>query len=336
MIYIRADMNMQIATGHMMRCLSIADALNSMGKSVTFILADDQAVSLLKQRGYDAIVLHTEWNNMEGELPALRKVITEKQIDKMLIDSYQVTAKYLKELSKFVKTVYIDDLNKFDYPVDTVICYANYWKKLNYPIEQAEKNYYLGTKYVPLKSVFWNCGKKVIAKQAEKLLVLTGGSDPYHVSELILNRIDLHKFQNIDVICGMYNTNYGRLVKQYKEYVNIRFYQAVNNMEDYMQNTDVAISAGGTTLYELCACGTPTISYSFADNQWYNVKQFEEDGLIDYAGDIRGDNIVENITHYLERYTVDFQLRKNRSDRMQEMVDGKGAVRIAKILINQE
>lgn len=336
MTYIRVDMNMQIATGHIMRCLAIADALSGLGESVTFILADEQAVCLLKQRGYDAIVLHTEWNNMEGEFPALRHVISEKHIDKMLIDSYQVTEKYLKELSELVKTIYLDDLNKFNYPVDTVICYANYWKKFNYSTEHTEKRYYLGIKYVPLKHIFWNSERKVISGKVEKLLVLTGGSDPYNVSELILNCIDLHKFQNIDVICGMYNTNYSRLVTQYKEYVNIRFHQAVNNMKDYMQNTDIAISAGGTTLYELCACGTPTISYAFADNQWYNVRQFEEDGLIDYAGDIREDNIAENITRYLEKYRTDFQLRKNRSDRMQEMVDGKGAVRIAKILINQE
>lgn len=336
MVYIRVDMNEQIATGHMMRCLSIADALRDLGEQVTFILADEQAINLLKQRGYDAIVLHTQWNDMDGELQGLSQMIQNEQIEKLLIDSYLVTPQYLAKLSESVKTVYIDDMNLFDYPVDAIICYANYWKKFNYPIEQVEKHYYVGTKYVPLKSVFWNCGKKVIAEQPEKLLVLTGGSDPYHVSELILNCIDLYKFRNIDVICGMYNTDYRRLVKHYKKYVNIRFHQAVNNIEAYMQNADIAISAGGTTLYELCACGTPTISYSFADNQWYNVRQFEEDGVIDYAGDARVDDIVGNIMFYLEKYRADFQLRKSRSERMQKMVDGKGATRIAKILIYEE
>ena len=66
MVYIRVDMNEQIATGHMMRCLSIADALRDLGEQVTFILADEQAINLLKQRGYDAIVLHTQWNDMDG------------------------------------------------------------------------------------------------------------------------------------------------------------------------------------------------------------------------------------------------------------------------------
>lgn len=49
MLYIRTDMNEQIATGHIMRCISIADALTVAGEAVTFILADEQAVDLLKQ-----------------------------------------------------------------------------------------------------------------------------------------------------------------------------------------------------------------------------------------------------------------------------------------------
>ena len=99
-------MNAQIAMGHIMRCLSIADALHGLGEPVRFILADEQAVSLLKQRGYDAIVLHTKWNHMEEELPVLSQVIQNEHIEKMLIDSYQVTQRYLTELSKLV-TIFI-------------------------------------------------------------------------------------------------------------------------------------------------------------------------------------------------------------------------------------
>ena len=52
MLYIRADMNNRVATGHMMRCLSIADAASSLGEEVTFLLADNQALGLIKERGY--------------------------------------------------------------------------------------------------------------------------------------------------------------------------------------------------------------------------------------------------------------------------------------------
>ena len=333
MIYIRADMNEQIATGHIMRCLSIADALTVAGEAVTFILADEQAVDLLKQRGYDAIVLHTEWNHMEEELLALSRIIEKNKIKKLLIDSYQVTQKYLSELSKLVKTIYIDDLNKFDYPVNAVICYANYYKKFSYKTNDRKTEYLLGTKYVPLKKNFWDCKPKNISAKAENILILTGGSDPYNISGQLLNAMNKDEFKSIDVICGRYNTNYDALTKMYGQYKNIKFHWAINNVEQYMQKADIAISAGGTTLYELCACGTPTISYAFADNQLDNVRQFKEDGLIDYAGDARTEDIAANINYYLNKYRNDFQLRKDRSERMQEMVDGKGAQRIAKILI---
>lgn len=333
MIYIRADMNEQIATGHIMRCLSIADALRGLGEPVRFILADEQAVSLLKQRGYDAIVLHTQWNCMEEELSVLSQVIRNEHIDKLLIDSYQVTQRYLAELSKLVTTFYIDDLNLFEYPVDAVICYANYWKKFQYKINDKRATYLLGMKYVPLKQAFWNCEAKIISEKADNLLILTGGSDPFNVTEQILDSIDTYQFQTIDVICGIYNTNYNKFVKKYENNKNIKFHQAVNNIEQYMKNADIAISAGGTTLYELCAIGTPAISFSFADNQLDNVRQFQEDGLIDYAGDARMDDIAGTINQYLTRYRNDFELRKEKSEKMQKMVDGKGAERIARAIV---
>ena len=326
-------MNGQIATGHIMRCLSIADALIVAGESVTFILADEQAVDLLKQRGYDAIVLHTEWNQMEKELPALSHVIEKNQIKKLLIDSYQVTPTYLSEVSRLVTTFYMDDLNKFDYPVNAVICYANYYKKFHYKMNDRKTECLLGTKYVPLKKSFWDCKPKNISTKAEKILILTGGSDPYNVSGQLLNAMNKDEFKSIDVICGRYNTNYNALAELYRKYKNIKFHRAINNVEEYMQKADIAISAGGTTLYELCACGMPTISYAFADNQLDNVKQFQEDGLIDYAGDARIDDIAENVNQYLKKYQDDWRLREKKSAKMQEMVDGKGAMRLAEALM---
>lgn len=334
MMYIRTDMNEQIATGHVMRCLAIADALRTLGESVTFILADEQAVDLLKKHEYDAIVLHTPWNDMEKELTVINQLVEERHIDRLLIDSYQVTQEYLEELSKLVKTFYIDDLNLFDYPVHAVICYANYYKKFYHKLNNRETEHLLGTKYVPLRKSFWNCGSKSVLKEVENILILTGGSDPYNVSEQLLNAINVDEFKNIDVIGGVYQANYDTLVELYGQCKRIHFYQAINNIEQYMKKADIAISAGGTTLYELCACGTPTISYSFVDNQLDNVRQFQKDDLMDYAGDARFDDITRNITKFLENYRRDLVLREMRSEKMQKMVDGKGALRIAKIIMD--
>lgn len=329
-------MNDTIATGHVMRCLAIADAAKSLGEDTTFILADEQAVKILDERGYSYIILHTPWNHMETELPVLQKVIKEKKIKRLLVDSYQVTEIYLKTLREILQVLYIDDLNAFRYPVDGVICYANYWEKFHYKENYQEVKLYLGTKYAPLRKVFSNCEKKEMKSQVENVLILSGGTDRYDILNQMLKKIDSKKYQQIDVICGIYYLKYNELKEQYSKMENIYFHHAVYNIEEYMKKADVVISAGGTTLYELCACGTPTISYALADNQLENVKKFAEDGIIDYAGDVRIDNVVENIETLLEKYHYNVELRREKSRRMQQLVDGRGALRIAKVMMDEK
>ena len=332
MIYIRSDMNDIIATGHVMRCLSIADAAKEMGEEVTFILADNQAEDYIISRGYQVIVLASRWDAMEMELSVLLELIKEKNIESILIDSYQVTEKYLAELTKVTRTIYLDDLNAFHYPVDSIICYANYYKKFAYEENYPADKLYLGLNYVPLRKEFQDCCPKVINEQVKNLLLLSGGTDNYHILRRLLERIDLVEYQQVHVICGKYNADYEDLKLKNKDCTNVYIHKAVTDMKRYMEEADLVISAGGSTLYELCAVGTPAISYSFADNQLDNVRKFQEDGMIDYAGDIRCDNVMDNVVRLLERYANNKALRQERSIKIQKIVDGYGARRIAEVI----
>lgn len=329
MIYIRTDMNGTIATGHVMRCLAIADALKKRGEDVCFLLADDSAIPLLKKRGYEYCILGTIWSNMESELPQLDALIPERNISKLLVDSYQVTPRYLSWLRDRTWTAYIDDVNAFFYPVNGLICYANYWKNFDYEKRYTKTELCMGMDYVPLREAFQGCASKKIRKQVENVLLLSGGSDPYDMIRRIVRTISGPIDARIDVICGAYYPHYEAVCMEYQQQENIFFHQAVSNMEEYMKNADIAISAGGTTLYELCACGTPVISYSMADNQLDNVRQFEADGLIPYAGDARETLVEEQIASILQQCARDTGWREERSCRMQQMIDGNGAMRIA-------
>ncbi len=331
-ICIRVDMNPVIATGHVMRCLSIADEIRRLGGNVVFIAADEYPVETIENRGYQSIVLDSDWQHMEEELPKLLKLIQEQKIEKILVDSYQVTSKYLQKLKEKVQVIYLDDLDAFPYPVHKLICYANYFNAFSYGKYKGAVGYYLGMEYVPLRKVFQNCPPKAICDRIQKILLLSGGSDSNHIIDRMVE-----KFKDKDVtliaVCGRFYEGYEALKETYKEYPNLVFHQNIPNLEDYMKEVDLAISAGGTTLYELCAVGTPTISYSFADNQLYNVKQFAEDEMIDYAGDVRNDDIFTNVINLYEKYDKEKALRESRSVRMQQMVDGRGAERIAEALL---
>ncbi len=332
MIYIRTDMNSTIATGHVMRCLSIAEAARAQGESTTFLLADHQAANLLDKRGFPYIVLHTRWDDMDSELPAIEQAIQENQIEKILVDSYQVTPSYLSKLTQMVKTAYLDDINAFEYPVNALICYANYGETFYQNRNYKSTKQFLGTKYVPLRQEFSRGRKKHINPLAENLILLSGGADKYNMLERLLESIEKGKYRDIAVICGMYYPKYEFLCEKYRIYQNIHFYKAVPDIEKHMEHADMAIAAGGTTLYELCALGVPAISYAVADNQLANAKTFHNKGIIEYAGDVRAENAIEKINSYLELYYEDYGLRQEKSLKMQNLVDGKGAQRIAGVL----
>lgn len=331
MLYIRTDMNDFIATGHMMRCLSIAEAAKESGEQAAFILADEQALDLVTGRGFDAVVLHTEWNHMETEIEigALKKLVEGQSGGILLVDSYMASPSYLHALSTFIKTAYIDDLGMADYPVDLLVCYAGYWEKFHYPKRYQQAKLLLGMRYAPLGKQFRRPEKKVIRQRVENILLLSGGTDRYGLLEGLLGKIYKKGYQNIDVVCGQYYKEYEKLCRRFGRYANIHFHKAVKNMKDYMMRADLAVSAGGTALYELCACGTPAVSYSFADNQLDNVMYFQKENLIDYAGDVRGTDIFERVSQLMDASCSLYEQRKERSRKMQELVDGEGAARIA-------
>lgn len=344
-LYIRADMNINVATGHIMRCLAIAEAAKYVGIDTTFLLADSQAEAMIRNCGYETLILHTQWDEMDQEIPVISELIHTLKIGLLVIDTYQVTADYLKALSDITKTVYIDDLNAFPYAVHMLICYASYFEDFHYSSEyeeayrlkQIEKipQFLAGCRYAPLRREFWHTVPKKIKKNIANILVLSGGTDQYQVSETILEQLAKGQYQRIDLVCGRYSNNLERLLSLYGKEPSIFIHTHLDNLMEYMRNADVVISAGGTTLYELCALGTPTISYSIADNQWNNVKKFHADGIIAYAGDARFDDIMSPIMDYLKQYE-ETRIRREKSKKMQELVDGKGALRIVKDLMEND
>lgn len=333
-IYIRVDMNDIIATGHMMRCISIAEAARDININAVFIIAEGSAVSMIQSRGFEYIVLNSRWNDLEYELLDLISLIKQRNVTRLLIDSYYVTERYLKELYDVTETIYIDDINMFDYKVDRLICYADYYKDFKYDkTHYCSRLHYLGTKFVPLRKEFSSNIKKKISDKIECVLLLSGGTDNKSILSNILNVILGELECKVYVVCGRYSCDYYKMKEQYRKYEQVFILKNVNNINEYMQEADLAISAGGTTLYELCVCGVPSISYSMADNQIRGAERLGEEGIISYIGDIRYNDITTNLKYCIKRY-YDRSYRERLSIKMQNKVDGKGANRIVEALVN--
>ena len=338
MIYIRIDVNSQIGMGHAMRCLSIADALRSLGKEVAFVTADHNGEVLLKERGYDMICLNSRWDAPWQELEGLLRLIQTNPAEYMIVDKYEVSENYLKKLNEMIKVVYIDDLNQFIYPCDCLIAYANYYKKFEYPKHYKSTKLLLGTKYVPLRREYSDQREKNINSVGNKVIFLSGGTDNYGVTVAFVRELikqQLLDSYRIRIICGAFHKDieqFGKLAEDYGN--NIEILIQVKDMWKHMQWADMAVSAGGTTLYELSACGTPFIAYTIADNQFDNVSCFERENHIYYAGDMRQnpEKNMKRLVCELNLLMNDEKRRKEISKSLQRLVDGNGSMRIAEAL----
>lgn len=344
MFYIRVDANADIATGHVMRCMTIAKEIVTMGQEVTFLTADRQSHDLILDNGYHAVSLDTRWNHMEEELPKMISLIEQWNIETVLIDSYSVTAAYLRELRKHTKVIYIDDVYSFSYPVDVLINYNIYANQVDYNQLQRGMNtkLLLGCKYAPLRSDFRGIQKKY-GEKVKRVLISTGGADSHHVALKLLKFIGDGKllsdpvYEDIEyhIIVGKFNRDLEELSEIEKTHKNIVLHRNVKNMHSLMEEADIAITAGGSTMYELCASGVPMLIYTFTDHQLDGAREFEKLGLATYCGDIRkGEALVwEHIQSSMKGYCSSKELRYEIGKKMQEYIDGKGAIRLARELL---
>lgn len=332
MIVIRADANSQIGMGHVMRCLSVAERLRRMGEQVCFLTADESAVDLLWDRGYEVRVLHTDYSRME-ETQSLLEALTGLAPHAILIDSYFVTEKYLEELRRHVRTAYVDDMYAFSYPVDLLINYNIYGTDLKYeqdPILQRTK-LLLGSSYAPVREEFTDVAYRV-KEQAERVLITTGGSDTYNIAGQLLEEFFRQGSElDFEVVSGAMNPHLSDLKRLAEQHRNLTVHSNVQNMAELMQKCDVAVSAGGSTMYELSAVGVPTLCFSFVDNQERLAESFGEKELAVYMGNYLADGrqLVRNICTETVRLAENFEERAGLSGRARGLVDGRGAERIA-------
>lgn len=338
-IFIRVDANNKIATGHVMRTVSIAKQVRKLGGNCIFIVADEFAVSIIQQNDFEVICLNSTWNDLNQEIIKMQELIAERQIKVLLVDSYFVTEKYLHSLSERTFVAYIDDLNLFKYPVNAIINYSTYYDSFNYKSLNYDTNvqFLLGTKYVPLREEFSQLTRKK-KNTLKDVLITTGGTDSYHITYLLIKQLlntELFDLINLHVVMGKFNEDSERISKIAGNKENIILYKNIDYMSQLMMKCDVAISAGGTTLFELCACGLPTISFGIADNQLQGISSLSEKGYINTVGDIRMkinvgiSEILDKMWYYIGNPEVCYQY----SARMQQLVDGKGAERIARYLL---
>jgi UDP-2,4-diacetamido-2,4,6-trideoxy-beta-L-altropyranose hydrolase len=307
--------------GHVMRCISLFQAFAKNNITPLIIVDGDEHVNnILSAFPKKKINWLSGKNGLFDEI---------NNTDILIIDSLRIDEQLLLELynaSKFI--VIIDDFIRRNYTSGCVIDWTILSETMPcYSHLNKDVIYLLGSKYVSLRQPFWNVDKKKLNDAIQTVLITFGGGDLRNIMPEVLNLL-VNNFPNINkkVIIGNGFTQVHNIEKAADQKTKLIYHPDAEAMKKAMLDSDVAISAGGQTLYELARVGLPTIALTVIDNQKYDIDGWQKVGFIDNAGWWDHEKTYENIVELLTGSSLEKRTVKSRIG--QEFVDGHGADRI--------
>ena len=320
-VVIFTEAGRDIGFGHLIRCMSLAQAFEEKGIETEFVVSGDETVTdLLSSRKHIILNWHNEKDRLFDKISGA---------DITVVDSYIANKSSYKDIADMANlAVYMDDNKRIDYPAGVVVNGSMLTGEINYPVKE-NIEYLTGTEYIPLRKEFWEIAEKDIRNEMEHVLITFGGSDPFNITPGILELM-VSEYPGIykTVVIGQGFMNKSEIEDIKDEKTRLIFNPDAEEMKRLMSDADIAVSAGGQTLYELACTGTPTIAVAVAENQMNNIKGWLKAGFIEYAGwwedESLSDNIYKGIKALKEKAS-----RAVRSEAGRKNVDGQGARRTA-------
>lgn len=337
-LVIRADASSEIGTGHIMRCLALAEAWQECGGTVLFVLASSSPV-LEKRLSSELMgiqhIKHEPGSSMDANETV--KIAQEFLAGWVVVDGYHFGAEYQKIIKESgLCLLFIDDFGHADHYYADIVLNQNIYADLSlYKSFEPKTRFLLGTNYVLLRKEFlkWVGFSRDIPDVARKILITFGGADPHNNTLGVINTLKQAKINDLVVIAviGGNNPHYETLCKNVKDFPNFSIRKNVDNMPEIMAWADAAISAGGTTCWELAFMGLPTLVHAFAENQNLIVKFLVAQGMADELTIQDLTNPDEELKKISELLTSK-KRRAAHSHMMRCLIDGEGSSRVTMIM----
>ncbi|WP_018931022.1 UDP-2,4-diacetamido-2,4,6-trideoxy-beta-L-altropyranose hydrolase [Gracilibacillus lacisalsi] len=290
-IVIRVDASDKIGTGHVIRCLTIAELLNDHNDNVYFICrkCKGDMITLIENKGYKVFQITAgSFKQTNDAKETIHHIVNlQDTIDWVIVDHYKldhIWEKCLKE--KVNKIMVIDDLANRRHDCDLLLD-QNFYINMNtryIKLVPAHCKLLLGPKYLLLRKEFLRLKvkEKVIKKDtSQRVLVFFGGSDPTNETEKFLETINQFKNEGLtfDVVVGSSNPNKKR-IQRLAEKVGASYHYQIDYLSYLMQEADFSFGAGGMTMWERCYLGLPTFVTVAADNQTTSTEDAHKVGVI--------------------------------------------------------
>ena len=359
-IVFRVDASMQIGTGHVMRCLTLAEALKNRGNNIMFICRklDNNYCSLIEDRGFtvfwlprsklseehredSSLLAHSSWlgSTWQEDAEQTLNVISAlgEKPEWIIVDHYALDFRWESALrEKASRIMVIDDIADREHDCNLILdqnlvnnMQSRYCEKLPNNCIRL-----FGPTYSLLQPEYEKLSSRIPPRVGvpKRMLVYFGGADIDNLTGLCIDAfLTLHRNDvDVDVVVSLNNPYEETIRQKIKDTKNIKLYSDMKTLASLMSKADLAIGAGGATSWERCCLGLPTLVITLAENQYSIAQELHDRGLIKWLGhksDIESVQIAKELNDIF-----DVGLDKSWSLECKKIVDGKGVLRVCDVL----
>ncbi|WP_201508393.1 UDP-2,4-diacetamido-2,4,6-trideoxy-beta-L-altropyranose hydrolase [Psychrobacter alimentarius] len=350
----RVDAATHIGTGHLQRCFTLARKFDELGWRCIFFSRDygDGILSIINESGFECHVIgrsaidmnesnHFQWLGVSQEQDAIDtiKAINYQQLDIIIIDHYSIDYRWQQKVKEKcdVLLMVVDDLANRTHSC-TLLVDQNFWPNSSIRYDGLVPNdckRLLGPNFTMLRQEFLSL--RAVTRQSSQtqtILVNFGGIGNVKVWDVFLPALIKCEKYNFHIVTGKLSSEDFEYYRKMTVNIPHIFLELETNQMSYlMKNSDFALGACGSTVWERFCLGLNAALIDVADNQKDLVAYLHTQDLVDYLGSLNS-LTVDSIFDYLSNLSIDSLKYQDRRKNIMQLVDGIGADRVAHEVIS--
>ena len=358
-VVFRCDASIQIGTGHVMRCLTLADALVKNGAECHFICREHEGhlLELIRQRGHysyslalnedikmdsseDVKLSHSAWlgATQYEDAQCCIGLLESLQPDWLIVDHYALDAYWEESLRPYCKKLMvIDDLADRAHDCDILLdqnylpSYQNRYEKLI----SENTNKLLGPSYALLRDEFRELRRSennINDRVRPRILINFGGIGNFELLSNVIEVINNVDSFNYYIITGKIKPEEICELRKSIYNSNITMVDHTSEMPKLMIESEYALGATGSTVWERFCLGLNSALVQMASNQSPLLSFLEANDLVDDLGDYRSLSITY-LSLFFAKLDLNNEKYSNRKKEIMNLIDGNGTNRVAKVII---
>lgn len=328
-VAIRADASVAIGTGHIMRCLTLAEELRTRGVKVKFycVPCEGNLVAHIRKKGYECIELGTADADIDDSG------------DWLIVDHYQLDCAWETRMGEYFKRLLvIDDFVNRKHKCD-ILLNQNVSNIAEVEPQNVKTRCLCGPQYALLRKEFLEMRRQILLggafkRQDNRAFIFFGGSDPTQETLKLVKALiaDPEEKLYFDILVGKTNPDLISLKTMTEGITNIALQCHSESVAQLMARASVGVGSAGSTTWERLCVGLPSVLVMVADNQQTIVETVSNMQCAVYLGkseNVSGTDFLNAIKNLMQHSNMCEEMRKSGM----ELVDGLGCQRVVDIML---